>query len=187
VKVTSANGDWLSSWGISSNSTIDCPRHGEIYRSRWYGNKSPEETSVLPEPVHIWRDELNRNQVPTHSAQAILDGFSILTDTISSVSAQPTKAVTSWFADTLINPAYWTPNSEIVHCELCKINFEQSGLKIHHCRNCGKGLCESCSKSRMKVPVQLGWGNEKVRVCNKCRDDLMKCENGNKNSHNKGS
>lgn len=178
MKISNANGDWLSAWGIGNISKIDCPRHGEIYRSRWYGNRNPEEICVLSEAVHIWRDGL-RNQVPTHSAQAIVDGFSYITDAITSVSAQPTKTVTSWVADTLINPSYWTPNSEIIYCELCKTNFEQSGLKIHHCRNCGKGVCASCSKNRMKVPGALGWGLDLVRVCNKCRDDLLKNENGN--------
>lgn len=99
VKISNANGDWLSSWGIGANSKIDCPLHGEIYRSRWYGNKSPEEICVLSEAVHVWRDGLNKNQVPTHSAQAIVDGFSYLTDAITSVSAQPTKSVTSWVRD----------------------------------------------------------------------------------------
>ncbi|KAG5678161.1 hypothetical protein PVAND_007855 [Polypedilum vanderplanki] len=179
VKINNANGDWLTkyTWGIGANSKIDCVRHGEIYRSRWYGNKNPEEICVLSEAVHIWRDGLSRNQVPTHSAQAIVDGFSYISDAISSVSAQPTKTVTSWVADNLVNPTYWVPNSEIIHCELCKTNFESSGLKIHHCRNCGKGVCNDCSKNRMKVPLKLGWGYDLVRVCNRCRDELMKNEN----------
>jgi zinc finger FYVE domain-containing protein 1 len=187
VKIINASTDWLSkyTWGIGANSKIDCPRHGEIYRSKWYGNKSPEEICVLSEAVHIWSDELMRNQVPTHSAQAIIDGFSYISDAITSVSAQPTKTVTSWVADNIVNPSYWQPNAEIIHCQLCKTNFEQSGLKIHHCRNCGKGVCASCSKNRMTVPLKLGWGTNLVRVCNRCRDELMSKENGN--NDNKGS
>jgi len=37
----------------------------------------------------------------------------------------------------------------------------------------------------MTVPLKLGWGTDLVRVCNKCRDELMKNENGN--SDNRGS
>lgn len=33
----------------------------------------------------------------------------------------------------------------------------------------------------MKVPLKLGWGYDLVRVCNRCRDELMKNENGNNN------
>lgn len=155
VKVNNANGDWLkiTAWGFGANSKIDCPRHGEIYRSRWYGNKSPEEICVLSEAVHIWRDGLSKNQVPTHSAQAIIDGFSYISDAITSVSSQPTKNLTSWVADNLVNPDYWQKNSLIINCELCKTNFEQSGLKIHHCRNCGKGVCNDVSKLSVNVDV----------------------------------
>lgn len=63
------------------------------------------------------------------------------------------------------------------NCKACKINFSRTGLKIHHCRNCGEGFCYSCSRSRLPVPSR-GW-NEPVRVCNDCRDELKKnSENG---------
>lgn len=85
------------------------------------------------EAVHMWRDS-SRSQQETHSAQAILDGFSYISDTISSVGAQPTKTLSSWVADKIVNPAYWRPNSEISCCKACRINFERNGLKIHHCK-----------------------------------------------------
>lgn len=49
-------------------------------------------------------------------------------------------------------------------------------------RNCGEGFCSNCSRSRMAVPKR-GWGTELVRVCNECRDELLKSENG---EHNQG-
>lgn len=154
VKIHNANGDWLLTkyaWGFGANSKIECPRHGEIYRTRWYGNKSPEEICVLSEAIHIWSDSISRNQVPAHSAQAIIDGFSYISEAISSVSAQPTKTVTSWVADKIVNPDFWQPNSEITNCILCKTNFQQCGLKIHHCRNCGKGVCNDVSLVLIKI------------------------------------
>lgn len=41
----------------------------------------------------------------------------------------------------------------------------------------------------MNVPLKLGWGTDKVRVCNTCRDELMKNENGNgsNSDFNKGT
>lgn len=83
------------------------------------------------EAVHCWNAH-GVNQTATHSAQAIIDGFSYISDTIS--DNIPTKSVSSWFADNLVNPAYWRPNSEIVSCKACRINFERNGLKIHHCK-----------------------------------------------------
>jgi zinc finger FYVE domain-containing protein 1 len=177
VKVSNSNGDWISKYAWSSfGSKIECQRHGEIYKARWYGNKSPEEICVLSEAVHCWRDGMSKNQVPIHSAQAIIDGFSYISEAITSVSAQPSKSVSSWVADNLVNPEYWQKNSEILNCNLCKTCFEKNGLKIHHCRNCGCGVCNDCSRNRMAVPLHLGWGHDIVRVCNKCRDELMKNE-----------
>lgn len=49
---------------------------------------------------------------------------------------------------------------------------------IENYRSCGDGFCSSCSRSRMNVPHR-GW-NELVRVCNDCRDELLKSESVNK-------
>jgi zinc finger FYVE domain-containing protein 1 len=145
VRINDCNGDstWVGlakyAWSLGGTQIqkLDCQQCGEIFRAKWYGNKSPEEECVLAEAVHMWRDGSSRNQGENHSAQAILDGFSYISDTISSVGAQPTKNLSSWVADNWVNPAYWRKNSEIVICHLCKRNFQRLGLKIHHCE-CGK-------------------------------------------------
>lgn len=48
-----------------------------------------------------------------NSAQRFLDGVGMISDALVSVGSQPTKAVTSWVADKVINPSYWRPNNEI--------------------------------------------------------------------------
>lgn len=62
-------------------------------------------------------------------------------------------------------PAYWVPDADIKSCCVCK---EQFGPKraIHHCRACGKGVCETCSPNKLPVPIR-GW-DYPVRVCTKC-------------------
>uniref|UniRef100_A0A182K6C3 FYVE-type domain-containing protein n=1 Tax=Anopheles christyi TaxID=43041 RepID=A0A182K6C3_9DIPT len=164
-----------SSWmGLAlyawSGSVIECPHCGEIYRSRqhWYGNKPPEQNAVRPEIVHVWNDGGLQLQGPTHSAQLVLDGVAYITDAMASVGSQPTKLVKSWVTDK-IRPAYWRPDSEIIHCKGCISNFERLGLKKHHCRCCGEGFCNHCSKHEMPVPGR-GW-NYPVRVCNSCWND----------------
>lgn len=39
-----------------SGDVIECPNCGEIYRSRqyWYGNKSPEDSVIRTEIMHVW-------------------------------------------------------------------------------------------------------------------------------------
>lgn len=52
------------------------------------------------------------------------------------------------------------------------MNFEETPLSKHHCRGCGEGFCNTCSNFKMKVPAR-GW-DEAVRVCNSCREILLK-------------
>lgn len=55
VRINDAVGDsaWMGiakyAWNLSGTQIqkLDCPSCGEIYRAKWYGNKSPEEVCVL--------------------------------------------------------------------------------------------------------------------------------------------
>ncbi|XP_014482879.1 PREDICTED: zinc finger FYVE domain-containing protein 1-like [Dinoponera quadriceps] len=64
-----------------------------------------------------------------------------------------------------IRPSYWIPDSEIVHCCLCAKKFSEK-LPLHHCRDCGRGVCQDCSPHRKPVPHR-GWDSP-VRVCDAC-------------------
>jgi len=81
-------------------------------------------------------------------------------------------------------PAYWVPDEECLQCCVCQIIFEGALLsnssstsssnsvnsaikaKIHHCRQCGQGVCDDCSRGRKPVTMR-GWDNP-VRVCDSC-------------------
>uniref|UniRef100_T1J9N5 FYVE-type domain-containing protein n=1 Tax=Strigamia maritima TaxID=126957 RepID=T1J9N5_STRMM len=138
-----------------SGYVLECIRCGIIYRSRqfWYGNRDPVETgNLVLQGTH-------------NAARKVLDGVSYLSSTVSSVSAKPTKMLTSWVTDQ-VAPAYWVPNSQITHCHKCHKEFEETESK-HHCRACGQGFCEDCS-SKLKLVPERGWGNTPVRVCDDC-------------------
>lgn len=62
-------------------------------------------------------------------------------------------------------PAYWEPDGEVTGCVCCETPFGLN-LTLHHCRECGKGVCSDCSTTRKPVPLR-GWQNP-VRVCDKC-------------------
>lgn len=174
---TSNDSSWLGlakyAW---SGSVIECPNCGEIYRSRqhWYGNRSPEQNAVRTEIAHVWNDGGLQQCGPSHSAQLVLDGVAYITDVVARAGAQPTETIKSWVTDK-IRPAYWEPDSNIIHCKACIINFERTQLKKHHCRKCGQGFCSKCSKHKMNVPSR-GW-DYPVRVCNGCRDELLNAQN----------
>lgn len=64
--------------------------------------------------MHVWKDEKFPGDGPTHSAQMVIDGVNYLSETVYSISAQPSKALTEWVADWAVNPSYWKPNAEII-------------------------------------------------------------------------
>jgi WD40 repeat protein len=62
------------------------------------------------------------------------------------------------------------------NCQLCARPFfwnframvEQKalGIRQHHCRNCGKAVCDKCSMNRLNIPI-MGFEYD-VRLCNTC-------------------
>ncbi|XP_033207942.1 zinc finger FYVE domain-containing protein 1-like isoform X2 [Belonocnema kinseyi] len=148
-----------------SGYVIECPQCGEIYRSRqyWYGNKNPEDAAVRTEITHVW-NMASLSLTSQNTAQRVVDGVSYLTEAVTNVSLQPTKAITSWVADQ-VAPAYWRPNNEIRYCHKCNMLFGPTDTK-HHCRACGEGFCAQCSSKTKCVPAR-NW-HTPVRVCDSC-------------------
>ena len=84
-------------------------------------------------------------------------------------------------------PAYWVPDEDCLVCCSCQAPFSSSKgltasasssssslnslnsapkIKLHHCRQCGQGVCDGCSRGRKPVPLR-GWDTP-VRVCDVC-------------------
>ncbi|BFZ64693.1 carboxypeptidase Y-deficient [Saitoella coloradoensis] len=80
----------------------------------------------------------------------------------------------------------WQPDDEAPHCHLCSRPFTFF-LRRHHCRLCGRVVCDDCSDHRMEVSlgrvVREPWAaemdglmqalgeegaTERVRVCDQC-------------------
>ena len=65
----------------------------------------------------------------------------------------------------------WDSNKSSSNCVLCNTQWGTFRNRRHHCRNCGRLVCESCSSHRFKL------GNENStelpqRVCDTCYDIL---------------
>ncbi|ENN80347.1 hypothetical protein YQE_03228, partial [Dendroctonus ponderosae] len=108
-----------------------------------------------------------------HSGQRVVDGVSVITDAVASVSSPPTKMLLDYMNDK-IAPRYWRPNHEIKACFKCNVSFVSGQNRVvpskHHCRSCGEGFCGSCSSKKCPVPHR-GW-KESERVCDACFDEL---------------
>ncbi|XP_014219766.1 zinc finger FYVE domain-containing protein 1 [Copidosoma floridanum] len=146
-----------------SGYVLECSTCGEIYRSRkyWIGNSNPEDTATRTEITHVW-DEADNSIDTQNKAQRLIDNVSHITEVVSSIAHQPTKALGSWVADQ-VRPNSWRSNSEITECNKCHKPLTLTD-KWHHCRVCGEGFCDTCSSKRRRV---RGWSGP-VRVCDGC-------------------
>ncbi|GAB1310333.1 E3 ubiquitin-protein ligase ZNRF2 [Madurella fahalii] len=91
----------------------------------------------------------------------------------------------------------WQPDAEVTYCPICHTQFSIF-VRKHHCRKCGRVVCNSCSPHRITIPYQYivqppgaprhmaqrpislldsqTWypdfgGGERVRLCNPCVPD----------------
>lgn len=70
-------------------------------------------------------------------------------------------------------PPFWIPDSDAPSCMLCDVKFTVLKRR-HHCRACGKVLCNKCCNMKYRLEYQ---GNIDSRVCVACYQLLMKAEN----------
>ncbi|EDV98972.1 WD repeat and FYVE domain-containing protein 2 [Drosophila grimshawi] len=70
------------------------------------------------------------------------------------------------------------------NCQLCSRPFfwnfrsmmdqKQLGIRQHHCRHCGKAVCDNCSTNRINIPI-MGFEFD-VRCCDPCYKQLQTVE-----------
>ena len=59
----------------------------------------------------------------------------------------------------------WRANGDVKEFEQCSASFGLLNRK-HHCRNCGKVVCQACSMEKLRLEHISK--DEFVRVCGKC-------------------
>ncbi|KAF4872958.1 RUN and FYVE domain-containing protein 2 [Colletotrichum siamense] len=52
-----------------------------------------------------------------------------------------------------INLPRWQPDAEVTYCPICHTQFSIF-VRKHHCRKCGRVVCNSCSPHRITIPYQ---------------------------------
>jgi len=63
-------------------------------------------------------------------------------------------------------PPEWEPDKAVSRCPHCSLVFVFPVKRRHHCRNCGKVVCQMCSQHSLPLP-KYGFYRP-VRVCSKC-------------------
>lgn len=67
----------------------------------------------------------------------------------------------------------WQQDSEVEKCPFCERDFSTT-FRRHHCRNCGRIVCDDCSKQRLRLPRHSKSG--KVRVCDPCAVNISQSQ-----------
>lgn len=62
----------------------------------------------------------------------------------------------------------WQPDDKTPNCMVCKKSVGR--FTRHHCRNCGRVCCSTCTDFQAKI-TSIGY-NSPVRVCRQCVDEL---------------
>ncbi|KAK0630017.1 FYVE zinc finger-domain-containing protein [Bombardia bombarda] len=139
-----------------------------------------------------------RGQTQPDAARAPISGGQDTASAASGPSAAPARVLLTplprWTsgrdgAPELVLPR-WQPDIEVTYCPICKTQFSIF-IRKHHCRKCGRVVCNSCSPHRITIPYQyivqppgtprivssspfrefgVG-GGERVRLCNPCVPD----------------
>ena len=61
----------------------------------------------------------------------------------------------------------WGPDKDILECLICKASFSFM-TRRHHCRRCGKCVCNKCAPAKNCRPI-IEWGfKDSVRHCKLC-------------------
>ncbi|CAG0897644.1 unnamed protein product [Darwinula stevensoni] len=68
---------------------------------------------------------------------------------------------------------YWIPDAEAPSCMQCDFKFNLIKRR-HHCRACGKVLCQTCCGAKAKLKYME---NKEGRVCQQCLYVIQKVEN----------
>ncbi len=76
------------------------------------------------------------------------------------------------------DPIVWELDSQVSHCPICRQGFQFILRRKHHCRKCGKVVCDKCSQHFFIIPVNHeGSAEGYARICDRCYPKL-------RNSHN---
>ncbi|KAA0187848.1 hypothetical protein HAZT_HAZT008847 [Hyalella azteca] len=63
----------------------------------------------------------------------------------------------------------WVPDYRVSMCQVCTAEFSLT-FRRHHCRACGKVVCERCSNNRAPLEFKA---NNPERVCDLCYESLL--------------
>ncbi|PUU75021.1 FYVE zinc finger-domain-containing protein [Tuber borchii] len=97
--------------------------------------RRPSNSLIQPPPPHLPRRNSNHGSVSSHSSQ----------------SPSPHRRVTSRRQTSELVLPEWQPDESVNRCPICHNGFTFFNRR-HHCRKCGRVVCNPCSPHRITIP-----------------------------------
>ena len=151
--------------GNAAFSVFLADRERSVPRHVWLA--LPIQTRYLTPAADLYRRQLatSLDEDEAQAAGALL-GSEPVTAELSATLRRPEPSSPSAGAPPLPQAKVrWTPDSEAYHCQLCKASFGLVFNRRHHCRKCGRCVCDSCSPPESWKAIA---GGEAVRHCKLC-------------------
>lgn len=117
---------------------------------------------IAPEKVQAW----TFHYIPAENCRTTIVGFDSPSSTLETMPR-------------------WVPDTSVAACQQCLVTFTYT-TRRHHCRGCGRVLCDDCSSCRLLIPQDVMVEppeshntvfkfdpSEPQRVCDSCKDGLM--------------
>ncbi|XP_067622231.1 WD repeat and FYVE domain-containing protein 2 isoform X2 [Eurosta solidaginis] len=194
---TSLQFDSMAKYAFVGNSNgiitmLKCDAHGAQFVNTFKGHNTSirclkwvEEHQLLfsgscDQTIFVWDVGGKRGtiyELQGHSNK--ISGFAYANSTQQLISGGEDSVIVIWEMNAMRKevPGWVEHNS----CQLCQRPFfwnframmdqRQIGLRQHHCRHCGKAVCDTCSSNRINIPI-MGFEFD-VRCCDSCYQQLQ--------------
>ena len=149
--------------------------NGSIQSLTWDGKKGWLFSGSYDSSIFVWDVAGRKGTVfELHGHRNKVNCIAFVSDSQTLLSVGEDTNLVLWdMAARRFETSEW---SESDTCQLCSRPFfwnlramydqKQIGLRQHHCRRCGKAVCDSCSSKKSPLPLR---GHEfPVRVCEDC-------------------
>ncbi|QSZ30089.1 hypothetical protein DSL72_004609 [Monilinia vaccinii-corymbosi] len=135
----------------TSSSRFDRRPSYHSLSSRRPSTQSAQSRRPSTSQISLAEQPLRSSANPTNSSSDDDDGTSTIPRSSSGVMQQQTGGRETLQGEVIV--PRWQPDSEVTQCPICTASFGWLSRK-HHCRKCGRVVCNSCSPHRITIPYQ---------------------------------
>ncbi|KAB8302867.1 hypothetical protein EYC80_006199 [Monilinia laxa] len=134
----------------TSSSRFDRRYSYHSLSSRRTSTQSTQSRRTSASQISLAEQPLRSSANPTNSSSDE-DGTPTISRSSEGVLQQQARGRETLHGEVIV--PRWQPDSEVTQCPICSTSFGWLSRK-HHCRKCGRVVCNSCSPHRITIPYQ---------------------------------